>query len=188
MKVSSYIYFIIIFLCSLRSYAQCSRPKILSCNNTEKFEDASHYLKCKPSVLFSFEEDGDDVSVFEKKLCLSIKNSHWIRWKDVKRKLPEPGGSTPTYGAYVLLLWALENIIPPLGYWLEFGVASGYSGNLTASLRQEIYANISHDSNPLYGFDTFEGLPESWGAFSVGSFSNGGISKNSKLSFIHIVY
>ncbi|MEO6130908.1 MAG: class I SAM-dependent methyltransferase [Saprospiraceae bacterium] len=53
----------------------------------------------------------------------------------------------------------------PLTY-LEFGVSEGYS------FRWWTNAN-KHPSSTFYGFDTFEGLPESWGTYGKGDMSAG---------------
>ena len=50
-----------------------------------------------------------------------------------------------------LLTFALEHTSPP-GLYLEFGVASGTTVNLIASVIP----------SPIYGFDSFAGLPEAW--------------------------
>jgi predicted O-methyltransferase YrrM len=50
-----------------------------------------------------------------------------------------------------LLTFALERTRPP-GLYLEFGVASGTTVNLIASAIP----------SPIYGFDSFAGLPEAW--------------------------
>jgi predicted O-methyltransferase YrrM len=52
------------------------------------------------------------------------------------------------------------------GLWLEFGVCKGQS-------TQKIVSMMPDEYKPLYGFDSFEGLPEDWwgfhkkGAFNV---------------------
>ena len=48
----------------------------------------------------------------------------------------------------------------PIDY-LEFGVASGHSFRWWIS-------KCTHTDSKFYGFDTFEGLPENWGAFKKG--------------------
>lgn len=49
--------------------------------------------------------------------------------------------------------------------WLEFGVASGYTINYIS--------RFTNDN--VFGFDSFEGLPEKWrDGFDVGAFSRGG--------------
>ena len=85
--------------------------------------------------------------------------------------------------------------------WLEFGVATGKSIN--------IISNYTKDT--VYGFDSFEGLPEKWrDGFDKGAFDNKGVlpevnsnvelikglfdetlvyflkEKNKKISFIHV--
>jgi O-methyltransferase len=46
--------------------------------------------------------------------------------------------------------------------YFEFGVAGGYS------FKWWLQHNVN-DNSRFYGFDTFEGLPEKWGAFEKGS-------------------
>jgi len=51
------------------------------------------------------------------------------------------------------------------GLHMEFGVATGRSLKI---IRELLPIDI-----PLYGFDSFDGLPESWNGFKKGSFSTG---------------
>lgn len=55
--------------------------------------------------------------------------------------------------------------ISPPGMKLEFGVAHGGTINRIAALSK---------SEPVYGFDTFTGLPEAWHGMPVGAFDQGG--------------
>ena len=89
----------------------------------------------------------------------------------------------------------------PNTLWLEFGVASGNTINYISKFT----------TDKVYGFDSFEGLPENWReGFDKGAFSSGGIlpyvnsnvelikgwfnetllqfitMQNKKVSFIHI--
>ncbi|KAK9790314.1 hypothetical protein WJX73_002614 [Symbiochloris irregularis] len=63
------------------------------------------------------------------------------------------------------------------GDWMEFGVYTGGSVNLSAIWRRSF---CGPGCAPVYGFDTFTGLPEVWsqdggaGTFGGGAFSTGG--------------
>ena len=57
-----------------------------------------------------------------------------------------------------------EELTKPINY-IEFGVAAGHS------FKWWLEQNKNVDSK-FYGFDTFDGLPEDWGPFKKGSFSN----------------
>ena len=68
---------------------------------------------------------------------------------------------------YQLYAWVVENeklANAPVNY-MEFGVAAGHS------FRWFLKQN-THPESRFYGFDTFSGLPESWGPFEKGAFSN----------------
>ncbi len=76
-----------------------------------------------------------------------------------------------------------KNFVDPNGLWLEFGVYSGKSINFISSFKK------IDSENTVYGFDSFEGLPEEWsrhdrdygkGFFDMkGKFPN--VEKNVKL-------
>lgn len=67
---------------------------------------------------------------------------------------------------YEMYKWVIEkeDLTGPLNY-LEFGVANGKSFDW-------FMTQNSHADSRFYGFDTFDGLPEDWGAFKKGAFSN----------------
>ena len=67
---------------------------------------------------------------------------------------------------YPMYEWVIkeEALTGPVNY-LEFGVAAGYSFNWFMERNKNAESRF-------YGFDTFDGLPEDWGPFKKGSFSN----------------
>ena len=67
-----------------------------------------------------------------------------------------------SYDSDLDLLSAASNTAKPEGLFLEFGVASGRTISHIAKTR----------SQPVYGFDSFEGLPEDWrSGFNKGAFA-----------------
>ncbi len=67
---------------------------------------------------------------------------------------------------YPMYEWVIENYQLNVSVnYLEFGVASGHS------FRWWLERNKNPESR-FYGFDTFNGLPEDWGPYKKGSFSN----------------
>jgi len=66
-----------------------------------------------------------------------------------------------TYIKYTLEFAKLE------GLWLEFGVATGQTTSK--------YVDYMPQSNkPIYGFDSFEGIPENWAEHPKGTFTTHG--------------
>ena len=67
---------------------------------------------------------------------------------------------------YDFYQWVINNekLSEKINY-LEFGVATGESFKWFAQ-------RMNHTESTLYGFDTFDGLPEDWGPFKKGAFSN----------------
>jgi hypothetical protein len=65
--------------------------------------------------------------------------------------------------------WVIEKegLTAPINY-LEFGVAGGQSFDWFME------QNTNADSR-FYGFDTFDGLPEDWGPFKKGAFTNNNV-------------
>lgn len=67
-----------------------------------------------------------------------------------------------TYIPYVLSFVRTE------GVWIEFGVSSGETTKKYVSYMME-------NQKPLFGFDWFYGLPESWSKHDVGAFTQNGV-------------
>jgi O-methyltransferase len=67
---------------------------------------------------------------------------------------------------YPMYQWVIdkEALTGPVNY-LEFGVAGGHSFRWFMERNKDVQSRF-------YGFDTFDGLPEDWGPFKKGSFSN----------------
>jgi hypothetical protein len=67
---------------------------------------------------------------------------------------------------YPMYEWVIkkERLTGPVNY-IEFGVAGGQSFDWFMSRN-------SDSESRFYGFDTFDGLPEDWGPFKKGAFSN----------------
>ena len=72
----------------------------------------------------------------------------WTRWQ----LEGITGASAPLYPSRLALLASAARLAPPEGAWLEFGVYRGESLRLLAGIR----------AGQVYGFDSFEGLPERW--------------------------
>lgn len=70
------------------------------------------------------------------------------------------------YKRYELYKWVFENenLHSQINY-IEFGVASGESFKWFLNQNKDV-------GSKFYGFDTFDGLPEDWGPYKKGSFSN----------------
>lgn len=54
------------------------------------------------------------------------------------------------------------------GLWLEFGVATGQT-------TRKYVEFMPDNQKPIYGFDSFQGIPESWAAHEKGAFSVNGL-------------
>ncbi len=92
--------------------------------------------------------------------------SNWIS-RHKKIKYSDFPTSTFDYGRRVdLFSFIIENEIlnVPIEY-LEFGVSKGHSFKWWVK-------NIANPNSVFHGFDTFSGLPESWGPFKKGAMSN----------------
>jgi hypothetical protein len=67
-----------------------------------------------------------------------------------------------TFANQTELLTYAATLAAPTGLVLEFGVAQGGTLNYLAKL---------FEPRPVYGFDSFEGLPEPWCDYPVGAFA-----------------
>lgn len=54
------------------------------------------------------------------------------------------------------------------GTWAEFGVFKGATASMAAAWRSRFCGSVV---DPVYGFDTFTGLPGDWHFFKSGDFS-----------------
>ena len=69
---------------------------------------------------------------------------------------------------YALFQYIIENKIKNIHInYLEFGVSDGETIKWWTQ-------NITNPGSLLFGFDTFEGLPEDWGVYKKGAFTNNG--------------
>ena len=126
----------------------CEQPKHPKYNLTAG-------LTCeKMSTLVADPKSYDD---FRRIFCVLRDHSQRIKFKHVRNV--KYGKSKGGNLAYNTLKWGIINLKPdPSQLWLEFGVAGGFSINLTSYLKEEFL----QDSSPTYGFDWFQGLPENW--------------------------
>lgn len=115
-------------------------------------------LLLKPHILFGF---------LRKAMLLShniLSLSRWIARQDKKGTYNDfytpKRDYSRRYKLYQYVLGSRGLTNSPIEYF-EFGVAQGHS------FRWWVKANTNKDSR-FYGFDTFEGLPESWGLFKKG--------------------
>jgi O-methyltransferase len=82
-------------------------------------------------------------------------NDFWSKWDYNKR--------------YLMYKWVIdkEGLTTNINY-IEFGVAGGQSFDWWMTQNTD-------EASRFYGFDTFDGLPEDWGPFKKGAFSNNNI-------------
>lgn len=110
-------------------------------------------LALKPfSKLFSF------IYFFNRLLIFIRVNKSKVEFCD---KLSLTRDYSRRYALYKFILEKYELKEAPITY-LEFGVSGGYS------FKWWVEENKNKNSD-FIGFDTFEGLPEKWGAFSKGA-------------------
>jgi hypothetical protein len=91
-------------------------------------------------------------------------------WAQANKNLPYNDFPTNPdyYKRYELYEFILENYIGGKAIsYMEFGVHDGETFDWWLK-------RLDHPDSRFYGFDTFEGLPEDWGIYKKGSFSNQG--------------
>lgn len=115
----------------------------------------------------------DSYAEFDRKLSTTvINNGAIIKYHHINKYYygDQTIPSQNLNGAYTLLKWAIMHLKPNINdLWLEFGVNAGGSINITSLLRGPVVASS------VYGFDTFQGLPETWNdKFIVGAFNRNG--------------
>lgn len=102
-----------------------------------------------------------NVSVWGGATAVGFQGLTWVKWQVVG----VGGAPVPWFGTRHALLAAAARLAPRDGLRLEFGVYRGESLRLLASLTD----------GPVYGFDSFEGLPGRWGlAHRPGDFTTSG--------------
>jgi hypothetical protein len=140
-----------------------------------------HYVlsNCKTELMVS---SSSEYKEFESSVCSVLTNhSMFVRFANVDKyffKGPSSRISEYLNGAYMLLKWALVHLMYPPDLFLEFGVAAGFSANITAELRHRQHPRAPAASR-VWGFDWFRGLPEKWSdgpqRASLGAFSQNGV-------------
>lgn len=145
--------------CCMGEIFCCSRKKHTQYN----FEAGT---TCLPSKILV--SSSSSLSVFGNSICHTLlEDSYIIKFNHIKNFFYGKGRSPNN--AYTLLKWSIINLQPNKNdLWLEFGVAAGFSINVTSILR-------NNSMHKVYGFDSFLGLPEDWRNFPIGSFSQNGI-------------
>lgn len=135
---------------------------------------------CQPKLLIS---SSTDYKEFELNVCTVLTNhSMFVRFPNVNRYFfrgPISRVSEYMNGAYMLLKWALIHLSYPSDMFLEFGVAGGFSVNITADLRGLRHPRaVQAKESKIWGFDWFRGLPENWSdgpqRIRVGAFTQHG--------------
>lgn len=124
----------------------------------------------------SFEEFSSAVLSLSDKLPY-IDYSHLQVRVPARWKINQPNSAD--FISYMLLAYAAELASAKSeithhtdDLWLEFGVGGGYSLNLTSIIRSK------STNDPIYGFDTFTGIPTDW----IGtSFKKGHLTQNGKV-------
>ena len=105
---------------------------------------------------------------------LLLKAGNFIRlssWISQNRNLAYNdyySGKGSYYDRYKLYQHIVDNEIKETAInYLEFGVGDGETMKWWAK-------NLTNKHNLFYGFDTFQGIPEAWGVYEKGAFSQHG--------------
>ena len=114
-------------------------------------------------------------------ILTALNASTAIKLASVSRSTRNLFGWKPRGGMSALDLGLFEAASTPYdanGLWLEFGV---YRGGSTRKLRDGRFSLAAHSSSAnntmVFGFDSFQGLPETWRKSSLGTFNGARIDR-----------
>lgn len=113
-------------------------------------------------IVFENLRDGD-----QSNSCL-VDSWGYVRWHTRRVKPRNLNLHRGTHAMFQMALNAAMDMIRDVdGIVCEFGVGSGRSMRM---IQEMLPLNV-----PIYGFDTFTGLPQAWGGEPVGTYSTGGV-------------
>lgn len=162
----------------------CPMPTLAK-NNTLLWKDINNTVHCPYPVILTSPRI-DSYAVFKQKICtVHTQHSMLLRaiYKEHKHILPADAHfNSPMWVGYGLLLWSIRHLRPKLfdALWLEFGVASTASTNLTAHAQRYNCGEVLQQQQqgegegegskegfvtscetpplaPIIGFDSFQG-------------------------------
>lgn len=119
------------------------------------------FLRLRLHVLFNFLSGGLSNLYHLTKLSSWAAENGRIAYND----FPSEWDYNKRFELYEYVLKE-ENLFNEAISYLEFGVAGGHSFRW-------FQQKNSHPESQFYGFDTFTGLPEDWGPYKKGTFSQG---------------
>ncbi|MCK2097394.1 class I SAM-dependent methyltransferase [Thauera aromatica] len=128
-------------------------------DGAERYPDhREHYA----ALLAGFEVMLDDKKV-------NLADFHGNRRADIVESAlyfrAKVGAVLPQSGSTIETFTSLAAAVPPMGIICEFGVRHGHSINHLGKLFPQ---------HKIFGFDSFEGLPEAWHDEAAGSYTTGG--------------